>query len=95
PDVLAYMDYFKQEYDGEFLGPCEQFRYDRVILLPPWKEIYTRDDERLESFEQACEIHEHLEHTYRTCGYEVRTLGFGTVETRIGLLLNGLSEGHE
>jgi len=95
PDVLAYMDYFKQEYDGEFFGPCQRFRYDRVILLPPWKEIYTRDDERLESFEQACEIHECLERTYRTCGYEVHTLDFGTVETRIGSLLNKLSEVHE
>ena len=95
PDVLAYMDYFKQEYGGEFFGPCQRFRYDRVILLPPWKEIYTRDDERLESFEQACEIHECLERTYQTCGYEVHTLDFGTVETRIGSLLNKLSEVHE
>jgi len=91
PDVLAYMDYFKQEYDGEFSGPCMSLRYDHVFLLPPWKEIYTRDDERLESFEQACEIHRCLERTYRECGYDVHALDFGTVETRIGLLLNTLS----
>jgi predicted ATPase len=94
PDVLAYMDYFKQEYDGEFEEPSLNFRYDRVFLLPPWREIYTTDHERLESFEQACEIHECLDKTYRRCGYEVHTLDFGRVEDRIGQMLDKLKEGH-
>ena len=95
PDVLAYMDYFKQDYDGEFSGPCHKFRYDQVFLLPPWKEIYTRDEERLESFQQACEIHKYLEQTYLECGYVVHTLEFGTVQSRISVLLNRLSEADE
>jgi predicted ATPase len=92
PDVLAYMDYFKQEYDGEFSEPCMNLRYDQVFLLPPWEEIYTQDDERMESFEQACEIHHCLEQTYKECGYEVHSLDFGSVETRINILLNTVSE---
>ncbi len=92
PDVLAYMDYFGQEYDGEFSRPCWDFRYDQVFLLPPWREIYTRDDQRLESFQQACEIHDCLEQTYREFGYEVRTLDFGTVKARVAELIQSLSD---
>ena len=95
PDVLAYMDYFKQEYDGEFSEPCLNLRYDQVFLLPPWREIYTTDDERLESFEQACEIHECLDTTYRRYGYEVNTLDFGPVEDRVRQLFDRLNGVHE
>ncbi|MEJ2585383.1 MAG: ATP-binding protein [Robiginitalea sp.] len=95
PDVLAYMEYFKQAYDREFSEPCLNYRYDHVFLLPPWKEIYTRDDERLESFEQACEIHECLERTYIGCGYKVDALDYGPVEARIGQLLQKVMELHE
>ncbi len=90
PDVLAYMDYFGQGYDGEFSRPCLQLRYDLVFLLPPWREIYTRDDERLESFEEACEIHDCLEDTYKRCGYEVHTLETGTVQQRVDQLLKAI-----
>lgn len=95
PDVLAYMDYFKQVYDGEFSEPCRNLRYDHVFLLPPWREIYTRDDERMESFEQACEIHQCLEKTYMQFGYRIHSLEVGTVEYRIGKLLDSLSKVHE
>lgn len=95
PDVVAYMDYFNQEYNGEFSEPCQDFRYDHVFLLPPWREIYTRDDERLESFEQACEIHECLHKTYRSFAYEVHTLDFGPVEERLRQMLDRLNNGNE
>ena len=42
PDVLAYMDYFKQGYDSEFTEPCLRFRYDLVVLLPPGKPFTDR-----------------------------------------------------
>jgi predicted ATPase len=91
PDVLAYMDYFKQEYDSEFTEPCLRFRYDLVVLLPPWEAIYRQDNERLERFEEACEIHKSLETVYKKFGYQVETLNPGTIEERVNKLLEVLA----
>jgi len=82
PDVLAYMDYFGQVYDAEFTEPCDSLRYDTVVVLPPWKEIYRQDNERMESFEEACGIHDCLETTYRRYGYQVESVQPGTLEDR-------------
>lgn len=87
PDVLAYMDYFKQEYGSDFIAACENNRYDKVLLLPPWEEIYISDNERLESFEEAIQIHEYLLDTYRRFGYKPINIPQGTVEERTAHVL--------
>lgn len=94
PDVLAYMDYFGQPFDGYFSEPGRLLRYDRVVVLPPWKEIYIQDGARLENFEQACEIHDCLEARYKACGYLVHTLETGPVEWRIERLLGLIADSH-
>ncbi len=95
PDVLAYMDYFGQAYDSEFTGPCNEYKYDTVIVLPPWKAIYRRDNERMESFEEACEIHDCLARTYRSFGYDVKSIQFGTIEDRVNQVLEILARNDE
>jgi predicted ATPase len=92
PDVLAYMDYFGQGYNEEFTRPCQELRYDAAILLPPWEEIYTRDEARLESFQQACEIHEYLARSYAQCGYQVQTLPSGPIKARADNLLEMIQQ---
>jgi predicted ATPase len=87
PDVLAYMNYFGQPVEAEFTMPSLELRYDMVILLPPWEEIYRRDAERLESFQQACEIHRFLEDTYVDCGYNALALDPGPVPDRVDQLI--------
>ncbi|MBC2840372.1 AAA family ATPase [Robiginitalea sp. SC105] len=93
PDIIAYMDYFDQPYDGQFTDPCDELRYDMAVVLPPWKEIYRQDHERLESFEEACEIHRHLERSYQECGYRIKALPPGPVDTRIRDLLDMIEKG--
>ncbi len=83
PDVLAYMDYFNQSYGEDFKDPCHQFRYDKVIILPPWKGIYKSDGERFESFEEASAIHIELVNKYEYFEYAPVQLPTGTVEERL------------
>ena len=83
PDVLAYMDYFNQAYGEDFKDPCHQFRYDKVIILPPWKGIYKSDGERFESFEEASAIHIELVNKYEYFEYAPVQLPTGTVEERL------------
>ena len=92
PDVLAYMDYFQQPFDGYFSEPCRLLRYDTVVVLPPWREIYIQDGARLENFEQACEIHDCLEARYRASGYTVQTLETGPVDRRIERLFELIAD---
>ncbi|WP_343486557.1 ATP-binding protein [Allomuricauda sp. d1] len=91
PDVLAYMDFFHQEYGQDFIDTCEKNKYDAIFILPPWKDIYTTDHERLESYEQAEELHEHLLNTYRRFGYQPIVVPKGNVESRVNFILDHLN----
>ena len=90
PDVLAYMNYFKQEFDEEFIAACTKNQYDQVLLLPPWKAIYKSDEERFESYEEALEIHTHLDATYKSFGYTPKIVPEGTIEERTSYILSTL-----
>ena len=90
PDTVAYMDYIKQEYPEEFNVACIRFRYDKVFVLPPWKEIHTTDNERYESFEQALEIQEALLKTYKKYQYDPIKVPVDSVEKRAQFILSKL-----
>lgn len=91
PDVLAYMDYFGQKYGTEFKEVCKQNRYDQVFILPPWEEIYIQDNERLESYPQAVDLHIHLEETYQSFGYEIVEVPFGTIAERLDFIVKRIT----
>ncbi len=88
PDVLAYMDYFKQSYTKDFIEVCRAHTYDLIFILPPWEAIYISDNERMESYTEAKEIHTQLEQTYHSMGYKPITVPKGTVEERLTFILN-------
>ena len=56
--------------------------------MPPWQKIYTRDNERYESFEQSLAIHNHLKKTYLDLDYKVIEVPTGTVQKRVNFILN-------
>ena len=91
PDVLAYMDFFNQQYDEEFIKACENYRYDTIFLCPPWQEIYVSDNERLESYGEAENIHNALWNTYNQFGYQPVIVPKSPVEQRIDFILETLN----
>jgi len=91
PDVLAYMDFFGQRYDREFIEPCENHRYDLVFMVPPWAEIYVSDNERLESFEEAVHLHHALMNTYTQFGYNPIEVPKDAVQKRIDFILETIN----
>lgn len=90
PDVLAYMDYFNQEYDDLFTNACKVHTYSTLFLLPPWKAIYKRDNERFETFEEAVKIHVHLVNIYKKFGYHIIEVPFGNIEERTNYIINSI-----
>lgn len=91
PDVLAYMDYIGDDYPQKFVEACKRHQYDEVFILAPWQDIFTSDNERYENFEQAIAIHNHLVNTYKTFGYKLIDVPFGTVEKRTNFILNRIN----
>jgi predicted ATPase len=51
---------------------CARCRYNRLVFIaPPWKEIYTVDEERKQRFAEALETYRIMLRVYRDCGYEM------------------------
>ncbi len=90
PDVLAYMDFVGQSYPDIFKKACEDYRYDQVFELPPWREIHTTDGERYEDFEKAVEIHKAIRGMYIKYNYNPHIIPHAPVEERVEFLLNAI-----
>ena len=88
PDVLAYMDYIKDEYPKEFVDACNNHVYSHAFILAPWQDIFSSDSERYENFDQAIEIHKHLLNTYKNHDYSLLDVPFGSIASRTDFILN-------
>jgi predicted ATPase len=89
-DVVAYMNYFGNDYPPVFNSVCQQYIYDLVFILPPWKQIYTEDNERYETYEQAVEIHDELARSYINHGYQPVEVPQGSIDDRASFILDHL-----
>ena len=92
PDVIAYLDFFHTDYPPAFDQICDKYRYDQVFILPPWKKIYTGDNERYESYEQAVGLHDQLNKSYTEMGYHPVDVPEGTVNQRISFILEHIGK---
>jgi len=91
PDILAYMHYIGDSYPAHFDTACQENKYTRVFILPPWQEIYVSDDARYENYEQAKLIFNHLTETYKNYGYHLIEVPKGPVNKRIDFILETLA----
>jgi len=92
PDVLAYMDLFEQTYGDDFIQACASKPYDKVFILPPWKEIYSNDEGRFETYEEGEHLYQHLTNRYLAFGYDPVVVPTGSITERLDFIFNCLSE---
>jgi len=92
PDVLAYMDYFDQTYEEDFINACKLHSYDTVFILPPWEAIFAGDEERYETFEEATHIFEHLNERYSYFGSTPIIVPKDTVTNRVSFIEQSLNK---
>ena len=90
PDVFAYMDFTNSEYPSKFIESSKEHLYSTVFLMPPWKDIYTSDNERYESYEESLEIYKHIKSAYSQLGYSIIEIPFGSVKERTDFVLESL-----
>ena len=90
PDIHAYMNYLGVDYPDIYIKKSRQLIYDKILLMPPWEEIYTSDEERYENFEQSLAIYNHLKNAYQELDYKISEIPFGSIDTRIDFILNAI-----
>ena len=88
-DNLAYLTKNKLEVSEKMDNDCKQHKYfTKVFILPPWNDIYETDNERVEDYEEAVEIHNYLIEAYTNYNYYLIEVPKTTVEERIDFILN-------
>ena len=88
-DNLAYLKKNKHEIPTHFKIDCENHRYHpTVFITTPWEDIYTVDDERLESFKDSIQIFEALKQVYKDANYNLIELPQANVKERIRFIIN-------
>lgn len=95
PDVLAYMDYFDQPVNDAFNQICHDLSYDRVFILPPWKEIFELNEIRFESYKELEELTDHLKKRYTYFGNPPVVVPKEPVADRVQFILNSLKDTFE
>lgn len=91
PDVQAYLDYVKTPYPSTYSEKSNAYKYSKVFVFPPWKDIYTSDEERYENYEESLKIYKYIKQTYQSLGYEIFEVPHGTVEQRTNFIIDLLN----
>jgi len=91
-DVLAYLNYIKVKYDDLLTKKAEKIKYDKVFILPPWKDIYRQDEIRYESFNESVKIHDEIVKIYNFFKMKIIILKTGTIDQRIENILEFINK---
>jgi predicted ATPase len=93
PDIIAYMEKDQLEIPNHYRDKLKDCTYfSTVFIVPPWKEIYKNDAQRMEDYNTAEQLHEFISETYKGLGYEIVVLPKVSVKERADFILNTLIE---
>jgi predicted ATPase len=86
PDCIAYAQLLGADPQPSVRASAG-YRYNReVLLLKPWAEIYTTDEERTMTFESTVEFQHLLEGAYEQAGYTLMEVPLGSVDERVAFV---------
>jgi predicted ATPase len=92
PDVLGYLRLCDLPIPAHVTKAAQAFPYHhRVVVAPPWPEIFAMDAERKQTFEEAEATHQVMIETYSALGYEMIPLPLDSVQERVKFLLSSIS----
>ena len=80
----------KRNIDKKLDTYCKEYRYDKIFLFPPYKEIYENDNERVESFEESKRLYQYFIDSYNHYNYSAIIVPLDNLENRIKFILNCL-----
>jgi predicted ATPase len=72
PDIVGYLRLVGLPVPVHLERAAEIFRYNKTVLIaPPWPDIFTQDQERKQSFDEAVRTYEAMVATYTEYGYNL------------------------
>ncbi|PBB24837.1 MULTISPECIES: AAA family ATPase [unclassified Mesorhizobium] len=88
PDTLGYLRLSGLPVAEHISTAAKRFRYNRrVFIAPPWPGIFTQDQERKQTSDEAERTYHALAGVYVELGYELVPLPLAPVETRLRFVL--------
>lgn len=93
-DVIGYLRLLGLPVPRHMEKAAEVFRYNRRVFgAPPWKEIFTQDQERKQDFAEAVRTYEAMVAAYQNYGYELIELPLVPVAERMRFVAHNLADG--
>lgn len=86
PDIIAYLQVGGCEVESTFFAESVGY-HQQVFVCRPEASIYVQDEVRPHCFEEAMHIHQTLLEVYRTIGYQVIDVPWGSVAERTAFVL--------
>jgi len=88
PDCIAYATVLGVDTEPG-MRAARTHRYNaEVLVLEPWEQIYSTDDERTMSFADARAFHDAVVDAFERSGYELVVVPKATVEERAAFVLD-------
>ncbi|GLS28789.1 Predicted ATPase [Mesorhizobium albiziae] len=88
PDTVGYLRLSGLPVPAHMFAAADELRYNRrVLVLPPWSEIFGQDAERKQNFAEAVRTFEAVTSVYRDLGYELVEVPRAPVEVRMRFVL--------
>lgn len=88
-DVKAYLELEGLPVYEELNKDIASYSYfPLVFVLPPWREIFENDEERMEEFDHSVKAYNQLKETYSQHGYELIDVPFGSAQDRVDFIVN-------
>lgn len=92
PDTLAYSYLINVPISEKLESAAWKYRYNKqVFILPPWKEIYKTDNERIQDFEEAVATYKIMFATYKQLDYDLIEVPKISVKNRASFILNNVA----
>jgi predicted ATPase len=91
PDCISYASLLDVD-PAPSIRAAEVHRYAReVLLVEPWEEIYTVDEERTMTYEATIPFHAALVDAYERSGYDLVVVPRGSIEERVAFVRDRLA----
>ncbi|WP_192245549.1 AAA family ATPase [Mesorhizobium silamurunense] len=89
PDVIGYLRLCSLPVPDRIKNAAAKFRYARrVFIAPPWPKIFTQDEERKQTLDEAERTFQSVAEAYAELGYNLVPLPLTSVEERVRFVLD-------
>jgi len=69
-DEHGFRSYYGLNIPDNLKRICEDYRYDKVFIFKPWKQIFINNEYRKITFDECVELDKHIIKEYKKFNYE-------------------------